>query len=488
MMAHRSSPPAIAVIGLACRYPDASTPRELWENILTRRRQFRRIPACRLSLADYYDADKKAADKTYGRQVAVIDGFDFDWAGRRIPFSTIRTTDIVHWLALETSLAAVADAGYTRETLPGKRTGVIIGNTLTGEQTRSNTMRLRWPFVRRALQAAARAQGMDERQMDRLTRTLKERYTAVFPPVDEDTLAGGLSNTIAGRICNHLNLMGGGFTVDGACSSSLLAVAHAASRMVDQDLDLALVGGVDVSLDPFELVGFAKTGALTDGDMTVYDRGGKGFIPGEGCGFLVLKPLADARRDRNRVYAVIHGWGISSDGGGSGITAPSAEGQALALERAYRHAPHDITALDFIEGHGTGTTVGDRTELEAIARVLGRAPVPRGQLRPCGITSLKSIIGHTKAASGIGGLIKAVMAVNRRVVPPTAACSDPHQAFDSAARRLYPVRHGRQEPADRQLTAGVSSMGFGGINCHLTLVSGDAPDDRGWNPSWRKGS
>ncbi|BBO69236.1 hypothetical protein DSCA_31660 [Desulfosarcina alkanivorans] len=477
-MTHRSSPPAIAVIGLACRYPDASTPRELWENVLARRRQFRRIPDCRLPLADYYDADKKAPDKTYGRQVAVIDGFDFDWAGRRIPFSTIRTTDIVHWLALDTSLAAVADAGYTRETLPGRRTGVIVGNTLTGEQTRSNTMRLRWPFVRRALEAAARAQGMDARQIHRLIRTLKAHYTGVFPPVDEDTLAGGLSNTIAGRICNHLNLMGGGFTVDGACSSSLLAVAHAAARMVDRDLDLAIVGGVDISLDPFELVGFAKTGALTDGDMTVYDRGGKGFIPGEGCGFLVLKPLAAARRDGNRVYAVINGWGISSDGGGSGITAPSAAGQALALERAYRQAPHDIEALDFIEGHGTGTTVGDRTELEAIARVLGGTPVPRGQLRPCGITSLKSIIGHTKAASGIGGLIKAVMAVNRRVVPPTAACSDPHQAFDSAARRLYPVRHGRRVPAHKQLTAGVSAMGFGGINCHLTLVSGDAPDDR----------
>jgi enediyne polyketide synthase len=477
-MTHRSSPPAIAVIGLACRYPDASTPRELWENILARRRQFRRIPDCRMSLADYYDADKKAPDKTYGRQAAVIDGFDFDWAGRRIPFSTVRTTDIVHWLALETSLAAVADAGYTKETLPGERTGVIIGNTLTGEQTRSNTMRLRWPFVRRALHVAARSQGMDKRQIQSLTRTLKERYTAVFPPVDEDTLAGGLSNTIAGRICNHLNLMGGGFTVDGACSSSLLAVAHAASRMVHEDLDMAIVGGVDISLDPFELVGFAKTGALTDGDMTVYDRGGKGFIPGEGCGFVVLKPLAAARQDGNRVYAVVHGWGISSDGGGSGITAPSVSGQALALERAYRHAPHGIKALDFIEGHGTGTTVGDRTELEAIAQVLGRAPVSRGQLRPCGVTSLKSIIGHTKAASGIGGLIKAVMAVNRRVVPPTAACSDPHQSFDSAARRLYPVRLGRREPASSQLTAGVSSMGFGGINCHLTLVSGDEPDDR----------
>ncbi|BBO84724.1 hypothetical protein DSCO28_52900 [Desulfosarcina ovata subsp. sediminis] len=477
-MTHRNSPAAIAVIGLACRYPDAPTPRKLWENVLARRRQFRRLPDCRLPLADYFDADKTVADKTYGRQAALIDGFDFDWAGRRIPLSTVRTTDIVHWLALETSLSAVADAGYSRETLPGERTGVIIGNTLTGEQTRANTMRLRWPFVRRTLYRAAQAQGMDDGQLRQLTRALKQRYLAVFPPVDEDTLAGGLSNTIAGRICNYLNLLGGGFTIDGACSSSLLAVANAASRMMNGDLDLAIVGGVDISLDPFELVGFAKTGALSDGDMTVYDRGGKGFIPGEGCGFIVLKPLADARRDGNPVYAVIHGWGISSDGGGSGITAPNATGQALALERAYLHAPHGFKDLDFVEGHGTGTTVGDRTELESIARLLGRTPVPRGQLRPCGITSLKSIIGHAKAASGIGGLIKAVMAVNRRVVPPTAACSDPHQAFDGAARRLYPIRQGRTEDSAKRLTAGVSSMGFGGINCHITLVSGDAPDDR----------
>ena len=335
-MTNRSSSPSIAVIGLACRYPDATTPRELWENVLARRRQFRRMPDCRLPLGDYYDADKKAPDKTYGRRAALIDGFDFDWAARRIPLSTVRTTDIVHWLALETSLAAVADAGYSRESLPGEQTGVIIGNTLTGEQTRANTMRLRWPFVRRALYSAARAQGLDDAQVKLLSRALKDRFTAAFPPVDEDTLAGGLSNTIAGRICNYLNLMGGGFTVDGACSSSLLAVAHAASRIAHGDLDLAIVGGVDISLDPFEMIGFAKTGALTDGDMTVYDRGGKGFIPGEGCGFMVLKSLDAARRGGNRVYAVIHGWGISSDGGGTGITAPSAAGQALALERAYR--------------------------------------------------------------------------------------------------------------------------------------------------------
>ena len=193
---------------------------------------------------------------------------------------------------------------------------------------------------------------------------------------------------------------------------------------------------------------------------------------------MVLKALDAARRDGDRVYAVIHGWGIASDGGNAGITAPSVAGQALALKRAYHRAPFEITDVDFIEGHGTGTMVGDRTELEAIGQVLGRTPVPRGQLRPCGITSIKSIIGHTKAASGIAGLIKAAMAVNRRVVPPTAACNDPHQAFDRKARRLYPIRLGRLEPSEKVMVAGVSAMGFGGINCHVAIASGDAPDDR----------
>ena len=466
-------PQPIAVIGLACRYPDAHTPLQLWENVLARRRQFRRLPAKRLALDDYFDTQRHAEDKTYGRQAAVIDGFDFDWASRRIPLSTFQSTDVVHWLALDTALAAITDAGYTKERLPGDRTGVIIGNTLTGEQTRSQVLRLRWPFVRRVLQKAGQLNGLSAEGITVLSATMKKLYKSVFAPTNEDTLAGGLSNTIAGRICNYLHLYGGGYTVDGACSSSLLAVSHAAARLCLGDLDLAIVGGVDVSLDPFELVGFAKTGALTPGEMNVYDRTGSGFIPGEGCGFVVLKRLADARADGDGIYAVIHGWGISSDGGAAGITAPSAEGQARAIAAAYRGLSFGPQELNFIEGHGTATVVGDRTELEAVNMVMAQAGCQTP--RSCGMTSLKSIIGHTKAASGIGGLIKVVMALNRRMIPPTAACRAPHPVFDTQARFLYPVRQGKCQPADQQMYAGVSSMGFGGINCHVALASADAP-------------
>ncbi|HEY7461213.1 MAG TPA: beta-ketoacyl synthase N-terminal-like domain-containing protein, partial [Gemmatimonadota bacterium] len=464
----------VAVIGVGCFYPGARDPRQLWENVLARRREFRRIPPQRLS-ADYYDPDPAAPDRTYARRGAFLDGFSFDPIALRIPQATFESTDVVHWLALHVALQALEDAGYGRAGVPRERTGVVVGNTLTGEYTRSLSMRPRWPFVRRALLAAARERGLSATATDELARTMEDHFKSVFPPMTDDTLAGGLSNTIAGRICNVLDLHGGGYTVDGACASSVLSVITAADHLASRNMDLVLAGGVDVSLDTFELVGFAKVGALTREDMNVYDRRAAGFLPGEGCGFVVLKRLEDALADGDTVYAVLRGWGLSSDGKG-GLTTPTREGQATALLRAYEKAGYPASDLDFVEGHGTGTSVGDRVELEAIAAAVESS----GPVRPrrCGVTSLKSIIGHTKAAAGIGAVIKAVIALNRRVVPPTAGCETPSEVFDGAARCLYPVLRGEIANPSVRLRAGVSGMGFGGINTHLTLESADPPSPR----------
>jgi enediyne polyketide synthase len=469
------SNPAIAVIGMGCWYPGAYDLLQLWENILARRIQFRRIPKQRLPLSEYHDPDPTAFEKTYATRAAVIDGFKFDWASKRLPKGTVESADIVHWLALEVALRALEDAGYARGNVVTERSGVLLGNTLTGEQMRSNMMRLRWPFVERAMRAAAEARGLRLQLVNELVETTEEYYKSVFQPITEDSLAGCLSNTIAGRICNFLDFNGGGYVVDGACSASLIAVATAATALANNDLDLALAGGVDVSLDPFEIVGFAKMGALTGREMTVYDQKASGFIPGEGCGFVVLKRLEDARRDGNYVYAVLRGWGISSDGRG-GVSAPKREGQALALERAYTRAGYNLSDVDFIEGHGTGTSVGDRTELEAIG--LAMSSDQEVAARTCGITSFKSIVGHTKAAAGIGGFIKAVMAVNRRILPPTAGCKEPNQVFETSARSVYPILQGEVRSKTETLRVGVSAMGFGGINCHVTLESGDSPSSR----------
>lgn len=463
---------SIAVIGMGCYYPGAPTLRAFWENILARRREFRRLPDQRLPLSDYYDADPAVPDKTYADRAAVIDGFAFDWVKRGIPKTVVDSSDIVHWLALEVAVRALEDAGYSRQKTPCDRTGVILGNTLTGEYSRSQNMRLRWPYVSKIVKAAAARKGLPPEFTKDFLLTMEELYKSAFAPVTEDTLAGNLSNTIAGRICNFLDLHGGGYTVDGACSSSLIAVATAATALSNGTLDLAVAGGVDISLDTFELVGFAKTRALTREDMRVYDRKASGFIPGEGAGFIVLKRLQDARAHGNYVYAVLRGWGISSDGRG-GITAPKAEAQALAIKRAYGKAGYDLRSVDFIEGHGTGTAAGDRAEVEGIAMAMG--PGEPSGLRSCGLTSLKSLIGHTKAASGIGGFIKAVLAVNRRVIPPTAGCTEPNDVFQDRAKTLFPVLHGEVHDVGRTMRAGVSGMGFGGINCHVTIESDGPP-------------
>ncbi|BAZ44875.1 beta ketoacyl-acyl carrier protein synthase [Chondrocystis sp. NIES-4102] len=463
---------SIAVIGIGCNYPDAQNLTKLWENVLSRRCQFRQLPAQRLPLWEYYDPDKTVPDKTYGKKAAVIDGFQFDWASRRIPQKTVLATDIVHWLALETADQAIKDAGYTRATIPQEKTGVILGNTLTGEQTRAGTMRLRWPYVKKALLAAGQHRGLSEAEMTALVTTTEKFYKSVFAPVTEDSLAGGLSNTIAGRVCNYFNLDGGGYTVDGACASSLIAVANACSALMSGDLDIALAGGVDVSLDTMELIGFAKTGALTNADMKVYDRRASGFIPGEGCGFVVLKRYEDAEAAGDYIYATIKGWGISADGKG-GITAPSRFGQSKALLRAYQKAGYQGKDIDFIEGHGTGTPVGDREELEGIAIAINH--ILPTQPRRVGVTSFKSLFGHTKAAAGIGGLIKTILAVNQKVIPPIAGCQEPNPVFADSVSCAYPILTGEVCEPKRILRAGVSAMGFGGINTHIALESANSP-------------
>ncbi|MBG0823467.1 SDR family NAD(P)-dependent oxidoreductase [Planomonospora sp. ID91781] len=465
----------IAVVGMACRYPDATSPRQLWENALAGRRAFRRLPDERMRLDDYWDADPSAPDRFYARHAAVIEGYEFDRVAYKIPGSTYRSTDLTHWLALDMAAQALADAGFTAgEGLPRERTGVVVGNTLTGEFTRANLMRLRWPYVRRVVGAALREAGWEDERTAAFLADVEEAYKRPFPPVDEDTLAGGLSNTIAGRICNHFDLGGGGFTVDGACSSSLLSVSTACRMLADGELDVAVAGGVDLSIDPFEIIGFAKTGALARGEMRVYDRGSNGFWPGEGCGMLVLMREADAA-DR-RVYASIAGWGISSDGSG-GITRPEAEGYRRALRRAYDRAGFGIGTVELFEGHGTGTPVGDANELTALSEAVRDSRSGGPDRRPV-IGSIKGMIGHTKAAAGVAGLIKAVMAVHEEVLPPAVGCVEPHALLAEEPAALRVLRKAEPWPEGAPVRAGVTAMGFGGINTHV-VVEKAGPRRRG---------
>ncbi len=474
--------PPIAIVGMACRYPGARTPVELWENVLACRRAFRRIPNQRLSMDDYYSPDPNAPDRTYADQAAVIEDYEFDRLAFRVAGTTHRSADPAHWLALDVAAQAIADAGFGEgRDLPRQTTGVILGNTLTGEFSRANTLRLRWPYVRRVVDAALAEQGQSPQDRRDFLANLEKSYKKPFPAVGAETLAGGLSNTIAGRICNHFDLGGGGYTVDGACSASLLAITNACVALISGDLDVALAGGVDLSLDPFELVGFAKTGALAPEEMRIYDVDSAGFWPGEGCGFVTLMRLDQAKAERRRIYAVLRGWGISSDGSG-GLTRPEVDGQLLSLQRAYSRAGFGVDTIGYFEGHGTGTAVGDTTELRTLSRARRQADA---SAPPAALGSIKANIGHTKAAAGLAGLIKAAMALHQQVIPPTTGCRTPHAELTGDAPALRIVRQGHVWPDDVPLRAAVSAMGFGGINTHVVLESATRRRRRTIRPSDR---
>jgi enediyne polyketide synthase len=510
---------SVAVIGIGAWYPGAQGVRELWENIVARRRQFRRMLDQRMPLDDYGSPDH--ADKTYGTLASFIDGFQFDLRKWRINKQKFESTDMAHWLSMEVALQALRDANYCPATPSGnnliphqcKRMAVIVGNTLTGETSRAGSNRLRWPYVRRALQTAAKSvlsaeayqkkytsgtlpKGFrmksvqddakvdpttsydaeepltGEAHIDDLVAKVREEFLSSFPETTEDTLAGGLSNTIAGHISKHWGMQGGCYSVDGACASSLIAVALACDGLLTRQIDSCLVGGVDISLDPFELVGFSRAGALSSGDMRVYGKDRSGFLPGEGCGFAVLVRLDDAVRLGHRVHACIEGWSMSSDGTG-GIMAPAAAGQALAISRAYEHSPYSMDEVAFVEGHGTGTKIGDVEELTAIDTVVAESG---GIDRQCGVTSFKALVGHTKAASGIAGFLKTVLGVNQRILPPlpNIDVNKPAECFEQCSR-LYPIVEGVQLPPHSSVTASCSAMGFGGINVHVTMRSASPP-------------
>jgi enediyne polyketide synthase len=467
--------PAIAIVGMACRYPDAKSVTELWENVLAQRRAFRRIPTERTNLADYFSADPSAPDRTYGTRAALIEDYSFDRVRYQISGPAYRAADLTHWLALDVAARAFEDAGLEGRLGDHLRemTAVHLGNTLTGEFSRAAALRLRWPYVRRILAAHLPEHTWGE-DRDREMIRLESAYKKSFPPVTEETLAGSLSNTIAGRICNYFDLKGGGYSVDGACASSLIAVATACSALIAHDCDMALAGGVDLSLDPFELVGFAKAGALTASEMRVYDVRSSGFLPGEGCGMVVLQRLEDAHRQGRKVYALIRGWGISSDGHG-GLTRPEVQGQLLALRRAYARAGFGPDTVGYFEGHGTGTAAGDATELRALCQ----ARQETGAESAAALSTIKANVGHTKAAAGIAGLIKAAMAVNQHIRPPATGCETPHPEMKDGLRAL---REPELWPESLAVRAGVSAMGFGGINAHVVLEAAEEERRSGLSP------
>ncbi len=281
-------------------------------------------------------------------------------------------------------------------------------------------------------------------------------------------MPGELANCIAGRIANVFNFHGPNYVCDAACASAMAAINSASAGLIDHDFDVAISGGIDRNMGASTFVKFCKIGALSASGTRPYAEGADGFVMGEGTAIFVLKRLADAERDGDKIYAVLRGMGGSSDGKGKGITAPNPIGQKLAIERAWENAGLSPATVNLVEGHGTSTRVGDVVEVQSLIDVLSSFHLPSGSVA---LGSVKSNFGHLKGAAGAAGLLKTALALRDKILPPSVHCEHPNPDIDFAHSPLYVNTEMMPwtMPEDGVRRAGLSAFGFGGTNFHAVL-------------------
>jgi len=458
----------LAIIGIGCLFPQADDKTAYWANIREGLDAITEIPATHWRPEDYFNADQKTPDHTYGQRGGFLSPQPFNPLEYNIPPNTLEAIDTSQLLGLVAAGQALKDAGYGPEReYDRNRVSVVLGVTGTLELVIPLGARLGHPIWRSALKDA----GVDDTTAEDVVQRIADGYV----PWQENSFPGLLGNVVAGRISKQFDLGGTNCVVDAACASSFSALHLASMELESGTSDMVVTGGIDTFNDIFMYMCFSKTPALSPtGNAKPFDAAGDGTILGEGLGIVVVKRLADAERDGDQIYAVIRGVGSSSDGKGDAIYAPSSAGQKKALLNAYRQADVTPQSIGLIEAHGTGTKVGDAVEVSALREVYGETDHPW-----CALGSVKAQIGHTKAAAGAAGLIKAALALHHKVIPPTIKVAKPLDEVTAGRTPFYLATAKRPwlstDGAPRR--AAVSAFGFGGSNFH-TVLEEYRPDKR----------
>lgn len=435
----------VAIVGMACIYPGAPDLETYWSNILQRKDAVREVPADRWNVEQYYQPGDFVQGKTPSRWGGFVEDTPFDPLEFGIPPHSLAAIEPVQLLSLKVAREALKDANYESRYFDRQRTSVIFGAESGTDLASQYTFRNLFP---------------------QYCGDLPEALDKVLPKLTEDSFPGVLVNVISGRIANRLGLGGVNYSVDSACASSLTAIELGVKELRSGSSDMVLAGGADFHNGVGDFLMFASVGALSHtGRCRAFDSTADGIVLGEGVGVVVLKRLADAQMDGDRIYAVIDGIAGSSDGKGLGLTAPRKEGQKRSLERAYWQAGILPASVGLVEAHGTGTVVGDRTELKTLTEVYNAGGAVVGQ---AGLGSVKSQIGHTKCAAGIAGLIKVAKALHHRVLPPTLHVTAPNAGYSVASSPF--TLHADPAPwTTARASAGVSAFGFGGTNFHAVM-------------------
>jgi 3-oxoacyl-(acyl-carrier-protein) synthase/acyl carrier protein/NAD(P)-dependent dehydrogenase (short-subunit alcohol dehydrogenase family) len=464
----------VAVIGLGALFPGQPGLAGFWSMILEGQNAITEIPPDRFNPLDYFDPDPRAQDRMYCRKGAFLSPTPFDPLKFGVAPKDLESIDSTQLLGLIVADAALTDAGYPADQADHQRTAVILGVTGGLKMLGHMSARTAFPQVKRALRRAGANAALIEEVLG--------YYGEEFAPWTESSFPGLLGNVVSGRIANRLNLGGANMVVDAACASSLAAVGQALLELNSGRADLVLTGGMDTFTDPFMFTCFCKTPALSPSEeVRPYAENADGTILGEGLGALVLKRLPEALEDNDRIYAIIRSVGGSSDGRGTSIFAPSADGQLRAMKEAYAAAGFSPHSVELVEGHGTGTKAGDAAEIKALTELFNDADNKDDIHIHRALGSIKSQIGHAKAAAGAAGLIKAILSLYHKVLPPTIKATTPnkalppHKVWEDPPIYLNPIARPWLANRDIPRRAAVSSFGFGGANYHCVLEEGPEP-------------
>ncbi|OBK23303.1 polyketide synthase [Mycobacterium asiaticum] len=423
----------IAVVGIGCRFPgDVVGPESFWDLLVEGRNAISPVPADRWDAEAFYDPDPLTPGRMttkWGGFVPDIAGFDAEFFG--ITPREAAAMDPQQRMLLEVAWEALEHAGITPDSLSGTRAGVMMGVYFNEYQS----------------------------------------MLAANPDnVDAYTGTGNAHSITVGRISYLLGLRGPAVAVDTACSSSLVAIHLACQSLRLRETDLALAGGVSVTLRPETQIAISAWGLLSpQGRCASFDAAADGFVRGEGAGVVVLKRLTDAVRDGDRVLAVVRGSAVNQDGRSNGVTAPSTAAQRDVIADALRSSDVAPETVHYVEAHGTGTVLGDPIEFEALAATYGLAK----DQSTCALGAVKTNLGHLEAAAGIAGFIKAALAVQRGQIPPNLHFSQWNPAIDAAATRFFvPTENSRWPTTEGPRRAAVSSFGLGGTNAHVVIEQG----------------
>jgi acyl transferase domain-containing protein len=471
----------VAIIGMSCLYPKAPNLAAFWQNILAGVDAIGEPPEGTVA-AEIYDPETDANDRLYTVKGGYVgDLITFDPTKFGVIPRSIDGGEPEHFVALQLAHDALEDAGYLRRPIDKERTEIILGRGTYAN--RGFVTVLQHTFALDQLIHILSQLHPEHSPAD--LAELKARLKQSLPPFNAETAASLPHSVMCGRIANRLDIMGPAYTVDAACASALIAADLGMRDLSSGACDLALVGAVQVSTTYPIAILFSQLGALSrSGRIRPFHSESDGTLLGEGAGVLVLKRLADAEADGDRIYAVIKGIGTASDGRAMGLLAPRVEGEELAMRRAYANSGIAPDSIGLVEAHGTATPIGDQTELTALQLVFGDGTNGRPR---CPLGAVKSMIGHAIPAAGAAGLIKTALAVYHRVIPPTLHAESPNPALASTPFYLpaeaRPWIHG----ADHHRRAAVSAFGFGGINGHAILEE-HRPAENVGPTDWRRRS